>query len=673
MASTKPVLNPEQQLVVQHHYGPMRVASVAGSGKTTAVVERVAYLIKKHAVSPTSILMISFSRIAAAEMKRRINKRLPGIGADKCVRTFHSLGLLIFKNEIDGHDEMEIDNSGLLYIKAGAEAYRSMGIEPERKALKAFSSAIKNNMIGTNETLRRLGRIDPRMANIAEKACVGSTVNSATLIEAFYKAETIRAKTGVDHKGIRRRFVTLDDMIYETAMALKRGAVRQRWAKRWDFVLQDEAQDVNPAQDAIAEALCREHRNYMVVGDPCQSIFQFRGATPEKILRFEEEWPTAKTVVMHRNYRSGVAIVNLANSIMECMPADTVITDDMGFAKDMVSERNTKSYIGYHVFQTPKDEARHVATNISAHQRDGLKWSDQAVLLRMNYMTRHIELALAEKDIPYKLVSGQSFFTLREAKIVFAYLRMLAGRGTPEDVETSLMYPSRKLGKAFVKTVIDAKTEEGDWFDAIEAARQSAKPYQSRAVMEWIALMSGEQHPLRRGDFGSFIDRFFSRLKLKDWLQRQAGDEEDSKALQNFNEVLAFARSHSGVDVLLDTIDRIEKHRAAHARKRDAVTVSTVHKMKGAERNVIYIVQVADGLFPVSQSDLTEERRIFYVAVTRAMDELWISYSHEVDNREEDVDESPLLYEVGMRPGERYRHGRATDALPVGSQIGLSL
>ena len=667
------VLNPEQQLVVQHHHGPMRVASVAGSGKTTAIVERVAYLIKKRHVSPTSILLISFSRIAADEMKRRINKRLPNIGADKCVRTFHSLGLMIFKQEVDSHDEMEIDSSGLLYIKAGAEAYRSMSVEPERKALKAFASVIKNNLIGSNEVLRRLGRIDSRMADIAEAACSGTTVNSATVIEAFYKTEEIRTKIGVDHKGERRRFVTFDDMIFEAAMVLKQGSVRVRWAKRWDFVLQDEAQDVNPAQDAIAEALCRDHRNYMVVGDSCQSIFLFRGATPEKLLAFDREWPGAKTISMHRNYRSGVQIVALANRIMGCMPADTVVTDEMGFATDMVSERNTQSYIGYHIFHTPKEEAGDVAANIIAHEQDGLKWSDQAVLLRMNYMTRHIELALANRDVPYKLVSGQSFFTLREANIVFGYLRVLADRATPDDIKQSLMYPSRMLGNAFVDAVVGAKTDDDDWFAAVERIRLQSKPYQARAVLEWMLFMKSERQALRKGDFGAFVTRFFDRVDIKDWLKRQAGDEEDSKALENLAEVLSFVRSYASVDQLIDALDRIRVHRAAHARKRDAVTISTVHKIKGAERRVIYIIQMGEGLFPISGCDLAEERRIFYVALTRAMDELWISFSKVSDRRDDDINESSLVIEAELVASKTYRHGRAVEPLPVGTQIGLAL
>lgn len=666
-------LNPEQQAVVLHHYGPMRVASVAGSGKTRSIIERVAYLIQKRHVSPTDILMISFSRIAADEMKKRINKRLPAMGADRCVRTFHSLGLMIFKDEIDPHNEMEIDTTGLLYIKAGAEAYRSMSVEPERKALKKFATTVKNDLIGANEGLRRLGRIDPRMAGIAELACSDAAVDPAEVIEAFYKTEEIRTKTGVDHMGERRRFVTFDDMIYETAMALKDGNVRRRWSKRWQFVLQDEAQDVNEAQDFIAEALCRDHHNYMVVGDPSQSIFAFRGAKPEKILAFEKEWPGAKTVVMHRNYRSGVEIVALANKIMGCMPANTVVTDDLGMVTDMVSERNTKSYIDYHVFATPQEEAENVAANIEAHHSEEIKWSDQAVLLRMNYMTRHIELALASHSIPYKLVSGQSFFTLREATIVFAYLRLLAGRADADAVEQALMYPSRKLGKAFVQSVVDEKTADNDWFEAVRIAGKKASSWQQRAVAEWTLVVASEQAGIRKSDFGSFVAQFFERLGLKDWLKRQSGDEEDSKSVQNLDEVIAFAKSYDSVDQLLDALDRIEEHRKANARKRDAVTVSTVHKFKGAERKVIYVIQVGDGLFPAMMSgDLPEERRIFYVAATRAMDELWISFSTSTDSKSF-VGESFFVGEVGLIPSKQYRRGRAVEPLPVGTQIGLSL
>jgi len=658
-----PNLNPEQQAVVEHVSGPLRVGAVAGSGKTTALVERVVYLVRKKLVPVNRILMISFSKVAAQQMKRRIDKRLPGYDAGRCARTFHSIGLNIFKAEGDPHDEKAVDTSGLLYTKAITKAYKGMHLEPEQAVAKAFAGQVKNNLIGTTETLRRLGKLDPRMVAIADQLTLAlPDLDSAQVIEAFFATERIREKTGVEYNGLPVTFVTFDDMIYQAAMLLKKNDIRARWAKRWSHVLQDECQDENEAQAAIAEALCREHRNYMVVGDPAQSVYGFRGSRPEKMLAFEHDWPGAETIVMHRNYRSGIEVVNLANRIMGEMPASTVITDDMGVAADMVSERQTHSHVTYHVFDNLKAEAEGIGENVVLHHRSGVRWDEQAVLMRMNRMTRAVEMSFVRRKIPYRLVSGSSFFMMKETRTVLGSLLILAGRATPQALEAALG-PVKYAGRAFAKKVVEAAPDHGDWLPTIKSVAATGPG----AALTWASTLAA----LRKteGTPGNLASALILKLGIKEWLTRNVEDAEDSKATENLAEIVAFASDYATLDAMLDAVDEIERHRTANARKRNTVIVSTVHKAKGAEWGVVYLIQVAAGLFPIGRADLPEERRLFYVACTRAKDELWISMSGDEEDEDE---ESRFITEVGLEATEEYEPRRVIkDPEPVGSQMEL--
>lgn len=966
-------MNPEQQLVIEHHHGPLRVGAVAGSGKTTALVERVAYLIEKRHVSPDKILMITFSRMAREEMKKRIDKRLPGANAGRCARTFHSIGLRIFQTEGDPDGRFALDTSGIMYLRAAERAYKAMRIEPEKKAIALMASIVKNNLLGNNEALRRLGRVDPRIYSAATAAAKDATVSADEVREAFYRTEHIRSVDGVDFKGKRQRFVTFDDMIYQSAMLLRKKDVRARWAERWSYILQDECQDENEAQACIAEALASKTRNYMIVGDPAQchppgvmietgpraedcapveelweqqegaqvtvrgwnrnaqkmvggrratlgsrhycgemidmhidmqlgsphtrtvpmtpnhrvlcrwwdrtvdtcitylmyregfgfrvgwcklfasrkegdhqfhlgyrarnekaervwilrthddrtdasvyesivamhygiptapfepvhgakhltrsaveqifrayresdptharggsclldhgrhfqypfypfnrkpgtrysrstyfevfasnlepnlmavpladmkgkrawtpisrverrhysgpvyslnvekdhsyaangivvlnSVFGWRGSKPERMLQFDKDWHGAKTVVMHRNYRSGIEIVDVANNIMGHMPARTVITDDFGDAKLMGCERQTHAHVSMHVFDTPTDEAEAVAENIEAHASSGLKYQDQAVLLRMNRMTLDVEVAMARRRIPYRLVSGRSFFTMPEARVLLGYLQVMLNRADDEAFKACIGNPRRKLGKAFIAKVAEEHDMvKRNWVATVKKVLPHVKPYQARMAKEWIRFIEERrQQADATTEPEKVLATLRSALELDDFFQRESSDADDDASNDNLDAVLDFAAHFATCGDLLDVVENVAKHRSAHSRKQNAVRVSTVHKAKGLEWPVVYLIQLSGGQFPAGgdNSDLHEERRCFYVACTRAQDELWMSRSIETkhDNKSPTsrfVDEA----EVKELPAKAFKPGRRIDLMKVGTQIGLGL
>lgn len=664
-------LNPEQQAVVEHGAGPLRVASVAGSGKTKALVERVAHLIEKQRVPPSQILAITFSRSARDEMRKRIDKRLPKQDAGKCARTFHQIGLDIYKAEIDPTNE-RLTDTGMLWSKTMNLAYRRIGVKPERKALKRFATIVKNNLITLVEQLS--DRPDPRLEHYARIVCAETAVRPSDVIAALREAERIRTITGLEHAGAPRLFITFDDMIYETALLLRNPEVRDRWSQRWKYILQDEVQDENAAQSAIAKALAGSG-NYMVVGDSAQAVYSFRGSSPEHMLQFERDWPNAKTIVMHRNYRSGIEIVALANKIMRCMPLNSVITDELGESAEMVSERATHAFVGFHIAESPTAEAQDVCANLIAHQRNGVTWKDQAVLVRMNAQTRDIEVAMARRSVPYRLVSGASFFKMREALLLYAYFRVLAGRAAVDDFHQTFMYPTRGFTKAVYEIVLQMRQEGEDWILAARRVAQSGKLEArfARSVYDWAAFMLVERDVFEKASSPYwFATHIRNRLLLDDWLKREADDEEDAQATSNLDEVCELTKSCDSHAQLLDLLDSINAHLDNNSHKRDVVTISTVHKCKGLEYPVVYLLQLSAPYFPHTMSDLAEERRLFYVACTRAMNELWLSRS-ESDSAGSDLKESGLTAEIGLTPVWEYEPGPKIDAVPVGTQMGLGI
>lgn len=670
----KKVLNPEQEEVVLHHHGPLRVSACAGAGKTTALIERVAYLVEKRKVPPKRILMISFSRAARDEMKARIDKRLPAAGAGACARTFHSIGLMIFQREVDEKREWALDTSGYMYVRAAETAYKHLALKPEKKAIVRLAELAKNNLVGSDEVLRRLGKVDPKLKECAIEAATDSQVSPLDLMQVYLKTESIRTGPGVEVRGERRRFVTYNDMIYETARLMKRKAVRERWATMWDFVLQDECQDENEAQAVIAEALASKHRNYMVVGDPAQSIYRFRGARPEKMVEFESRWPGAKTIIMHRNYRSGIEIISLANRLLDYMPANAVVTDDFGEVTPMISERKTHAFVGCHSFESSLAEAEAVAENIVEHIRDGVPRKEQAVLVRLNRMTRDIEIALATRAIPYRLISGQSFFLMKEAKALFGYLKVITNRADTDDFQACISNPSRRLGKAFVAAVSEAHDMvRKDWLTTVEKALPKLKGWQETAGRKWLDEMRGLQRAMTANpDPVSVLKKIRFSTKLDDHFQRENEDEEDNKSSENMDDLMDFASNFRSVEKMLDVVDSVEKHRSTSARKKDAVTVSTVHKAKGGEWGVVYVIQAVEGLFPHSKSDVHEERRCFYVACTRAKDELWLSYPTKgTEGRDQEV--SRFIAEVDVPFELAYKKGVRITLEKVGTQMGFKL
>jgi DNA helicase II / ATP-dependent DNA helicase PcrA len=691
----RPVLNAEQQSVVEHAGGPLRVSACAGSGKTTALVERVAYLIEHRHVPPSRILVISFSKSAREELQHRLEARLPARGAKDCARTFHSLGLMIFQRELDPRKEWFLDTSGALYNRLVESIYKREGVRDETKLVNRIAELMKSNLIESprQEAVRRLSdRLPSRLLAVAQEAAKGSDgADWLTALRVYLTVEDVRKKDGVEWKGERRRFVTFHDMIYETARLLERPETRERWADQWTHVLQDECQDENEAQAAIAEALAHKHRNYVVVGDPAQSIYAFRGATPAKMVAFPDRWPGAKTIFLFRNYRSGIEVVDAANALVGAMPANTVTTDEWGCPVEMQSERRTRAFVGHHYFMSLEAEANAIADNIVAHQAKGIPYSEQAVLLRLNKQSRSIEFALANRGIPYRLIAGSSLFDTRAAKAFFGYLRLMTCSASKDDFAAVLSNPMSHLGKAFLAKVADGHDMVlKDWFRSIAAA--SLEPRQQKLAGMWVGeirqlmaelsgaeLSAGDQtlyEAMRKADPVQVTSSLFDRKRgrLAHLYERDGDtDAEDANSRDTIDDIITLVRSFTSVGELMQKVDMLSRHRAKSGRSSNAVTVSTVHRAKGSEWGCVYVCGASAKMYPHHRCvDVNEERRVFYVACTRAKDELWVSHFHE-DDTSLGSSVSPFVRDAGIPHHEDFEPGVRACKEPVGTQTRMEL
>lgn len=654
-------LNPEQEAAVVFGGGPILVAAVAGAGKTRALVHRVAYLVSERKVNPTRILAVTFSKAGADEMNDRLEKMLPGSGAR--IGTFHSVAFELLRAEVPGLNEWTVDDKDRFrYCVKDAAGYRELKVQDR------FDLNLTCDFIGFCKANMARPHSDEAMAIARERYYYkhGPKCDPHMMNNIYERADEIRRD---------RQLLTFDDMMLDAAELLQTNeGVRQRWARRWDWVLQDEAQDQNKVQLVMGELLAKDHRNYLLVGDPAQAIYAWRGAMPSMLLSFEARWG-AEVVKMARNYRCGRAIINTANRVLDAMDPATRL--DM----HMICEKGTEGQVVCRQYQNLDDEAEAIAQDIAALIEDGTAPKEIAILYRTNAQSRAPEEALIGRRIPYMVVGGTNFYNRKEVKDLIAYLRIAEGRGSLDDVRRCINAPFRYLGKAFVdKVTTVAKKARAQakkqgkrihWPSvAREACDQGRVQYRQRqSADEWADLLTDAMERIKaqgeaeRGseqwDTGkpvNILEDIVLATRYTDWLVRDEGEETtENSRVSNVRELIRAARRFPTVKELLDFIDDLTEasKRAQKGDKPNKVILTTLHRSKGLEWGNVFITGANEYVLPHARSeDIDEERRLFYVGVTRAKERLTISCVAEiaVGDRVRPASPSPFLFEAGLEP-----------------------
>lgn len=600
-------MNDEQLEVIRHGDGPIQVVAGAGSGKTRALVHRIVALIAKG-VNPRQILAVTFSKKAADEM----NSRLLNLGVSTArVGTWHSLCLQIIREDRTCWADWTVDErERWKQILKEVLGYKHLNwTRADLGRVANFISLCKANLLPPNsaQALAFAGaHFDQTEAQLAASAYV--------LLQDLSNDE---------------RLLPFDDFlvrVYEHFLEFEQA--RAAWAGRWRYLLQDEAQDANLAQHTIGWMLAREHRNYMIVGDSRQSIYSFRGSRPELFVGFAESWG-AKVVGMNRNYRSLQSIVAAGNAIIHK-------AEDVQH-QSMIGMRSASGTVNATLAEDLDGEASNLVSLVQHTLGLGGRFSDVAVLYRTNAQSRALEEALLRARIPYVVVGGTSFYERKEVKDLLAYLRVAIGWPDSRDaVKRCLNTPFRYLGVAFTSRVSEAssESEDVDWGAVVRkvAAQTGIQRRQQASAEEWARLIYDIQ-TMTRSDEGpaDMLLHIVRTTRYLEWLNRDQGEESaDSPHSANVAELVRVAGRFNSAAELLEYID---ENAAAAARQREdrqaggeRVVLMTVHRAKGLEWSTVFVAGCNEGLLPHPKGEIEEERRLMYVAVTRARDVCELSY-----------------------------------------------
>ena len=618
-------LNPQQREAVQTLNGPVLILAGAGTGKTRVITFRIAHLIAKG-VAPGNILAVTFTNKAAREMQERIGKLIPAPRKSQkedakdsrpTICTFHSLCVRILRQHIE---RLGYKRNFVIYDESEQlSAVKKILAQISAKGEKADPAAVLSLL--------------SRFKNGGEKAAVFADESVRALaqhIRSRYES-ALHACNAVD----------FDDLILLTLkLFTEHPDVLEMCRAKYRFVMADEYQDTNASQFQLIHALTAEHRNLCVVGDDDQSIYGWRGAEIGNLLDLEKHFPEVKIVKLEQNYRSTNTILNAANAIIKNNPRRR--------PKQLWSSKGQGNKILLRTYAHDEDEARNVVEQIEfARLAQRVPWSDNAILFRTNIQSRPLETALRQASVRYHLIGGQSFFDRREVKDFIAYLKMFLH---PHD-DVSLLrianVPARGLSDVTMERLLGASHErKGSVFSAMKnpvvlAGFQVKTRESIERFAEFIERTGAQlQHAISSPKpLQMWSEKFLDEIGYFNELRRSEKDAEAGEnRIRNLREMIAtlddFGQPNETPasrlqtfleDITLDA-DRLEEKESAG----DAVTLITMHSCKGLEYPRVYIVGLEEGLLPHSRSTvegtLDEERRLFYVAVTRAMQGLVISH-----------------------------------------------
>ncbi|HWE37511.1 MAG TPA: UvrD-helicase domain-containing protein [Isosphaeraceae bacterium] len=601
-------LTPAQRQAVTHVDGPLLVLAAAGSGKTRVITRRVAYLLKQG-IAGSNVLALTFTNKAAGEMRARIDAIAPKSGV--WVGTFHGLCARLLRSYaplvgLDRGFTIYDQSDRLKAIKSVMErlGLDEVGVTPER--IEASISRAKNRL-ATPRSLASDGDGD-HVSSVA-----------ARVFEGYQ--ELLRASSAVD----------FDDLLVHVVTILKEHPkVRAELDDRYRYILVDEYQDTNLAQYAIVRALARDRPNLCVTGDPDQSIYGWRGADLNNILEFEQDYPGCKVVKLERNYRSTKNILRVADHLIRF--------NRRRKPKALTTENPDGAPVELTVYATETDEAEGVVGRISSLVRDGeYACRDVAIFCRVTALTRAFESALRAAKLPYQVVGGVSFYERQEVKDVLAYLNLLINPKDDVAFLRAVNVPPRGIGKATLDKLAERSRALGIPLLAMAREGANVPGLKDRAVrsLRDFGLLMGELASLRDHPAEEVLRKLLALSGYHDHLAADGRDGGEDR-LANIEELVTaarqFDREHPGASVV-EFLEEVSLASAVDRWKDEAgaVTLMTLHAAKGLEFPAVFIVGLEQGLLPHARSnddegEMEEERRLFFVGITRARRELYLSH-----------------------------------------------
>ena len=588
-------LNEEQLEAIKTTEGPLLVLAGAGSGKTRVLTTRVAYLVSEMGIDPSNILAITFTNKAAKEMKDRIYKMLGSLAYDIQISTFHSFGLSILKEHYKelGYDKnftiLDSDDS-LTVVK---KIMKDMDLDPKKfnyKMIRNRISSAKNELMSPKDLERFIGNdIDQLVVDVYRKYQDKLEINNS---------------------------LDFDDLLMlPITLFRKYPDILAKYQERFKYVLIDEYQDTNEAQYILTKLISSKYKNICVVGDNDQSIYSFRGSNYQNILNFEKDYKNAKVIMLERNYRSTKQILDVANTIIK--------NNKLRKDKNLWTDIEDGDKVIYHRSLNEKDEAFYVKEKIEELRKTS-PLSEIAVLYRTNAQSRNMEEALLQANIPYKVVGSIYFYKRKEIKDLLAYLNVVYNNRDDINLLRVINVPKRGIGTKTIENLeVQARISGKSIYEVIDSGKE----------LEFKRIIEDIKEKQENMSLTELVDYILERTGIREELTSDDTIENEVRLenLEEFKSITKTFEEERGIVSLEEFLDELSLVADAteYQNNTDVVTLMTVHSAKGLEFDNVFVIGMEEGIFPhqnslMESSDVEEERRLCYVAITRARKKLWL-------------------------------------------------
>lgn len=610
-------LNDKQKEAVLHFEGPLLILAGAGSGKTRVLTHRIAYLIEEHQIPPYHILALTFTNKAANEMRERVDNIIEYGANNVWVSTFHSTCVRILRRFID---HLGYDNAFTIYDSDDQKSLmkdicKQLNIDTKKYKERTFLNAISR----AKDELKTPEQYADEVAKEYNKKIFGRV----------YKEYQKRLK--------QNNALDFDDLIMLTVQLFQQNEeVLKHYQERFPFILVDEYQDTNTAQFTLLSLLASRYQNLCVVGDDDQSIYRFRGANIHNILNFEKIFPATKVIRLEQNYRSTKNILAAASEVIK--------NNSMRKEKTLWTEADAGAPISYGRYDNEYEEAQGIASDIHRQVKDGMKYSDFAILYRTNAQSRVFEEKLIYEGIPYRIIGAVNFYARKEIKDILCYLKTINNSADDIAIKRIINIPRRGIGQTTIGRISDyAFSQEMPFYEALRrvdeipgCTRASAK------IHSFVSLIEHFRMKLR-DDMYSLEDMVTELLDVTGYVRElEAEDTEEANGrIENIdslmNKIVQYEEDNNG-GTLNDLLEDIALVSDIDTVSDDAeqVLLMTLHSAKGLEFPNVYICGMEETIFPGASaifgddpSELEEERRLCYVGITRAMKKLTLTSANQ--------------------------------------------
>lgn len=606
-------LNEMQQLAVDTTEGPLLILAGAGSGKTTVLVNRVEHIISSHLATPWQVLAITFTNKAAGELRERLVSAIGDEANDIWAYTFHSCCSRILRRF---GEKIGYTNHFTIYDtddsrRVMKQCQKQLGIEDKlinHKSILAEISRAKDSLISPEE-YKQTAQNDFRKSKIAE--CY-----------ELYQAQ-LKKSDAMD----------FDDIIFNTVKLLEENEdVRNLYQTQFKYVMVDEYQDTNHAQYVLTSLLADKYKNICVVGDDDQSIYRFRGATIENILSFENHYKGSKVIRLEENYRSTQNILDGANAVIS--------HNKNRKGKTLFTRSGSGDKIVYKTVMSESEESQYIIDEIVKNVNNGMKYSDHAILYRMNAQSRNLEVMLTKSGISHRIIGGHRFFDRKEIKDIVSYLAVINNPSDNVRLQRIINVPKRAIGDTMFANVLEIGAGLGmSAFEVCERADEFQKTSRSASkLMNFTKMIRDFQECIENGmGLNDLLQEILDVTKYLDYLQEEPETYEDR--VNNIKELSSMFIKYeeesedANLSEFLEDVALISDI-DSYNEDEDAVVLMTLHSAKGLEFPIVFIPGMEEGIFPGNQSmfseeDLEEERRLAYVGITRAKKKLYLISSQQ--------------------------------------------